>query len=266
MLFESIRQSIINTWDLCPERVRRRWVLGDIIPPGIAAKIGTGVHKGAEINHKQKINTREDAPEDVICDAARDAYIESVQAGVFFPPEEKGSAKKQLSNGIDITVNLAKLYRRELAPRIFPVMVEKWIKTHHDLVPIPFTGTLDVYTEDDWLPDFKTAAKKWPQSRADASPQATIYNELILEETGKYPNLLTFEVLVKKKEPEIQEVITKRTRSDFDALAIRVGAMIESIQAGIFPPAQIGHWTCSPRYCGYYWTCKYIPEHKKNTK
>lgn len=247
-MIEYINQTLINSWDMCPERVRRRWIEGDIIPPGIAAKIGTGVHKGAEVNHLAKIISGEDEPLDVITDAARDGYVKSLQDGVFFPPDERSTAKKQLEEGVDVTVQLASIYRSDLAPQISPALVEKKITMSVDEIDHPFIGTIDVYTKDGWLPDLKTAAKKWPKGRAEASPQATLYNELIKHETGEYPSKLSFEVFVKNNKPELQSVQAERNPEDFDVLIKRVRIMEQMITAGIFPPATVGHWCCSPRY------------------
>jgi hypothetical protein len=44
----------------CGEQYRRRYLENEIIPPGISARIGSGVHKAAEINFRAKIQTGED--------------------------------------------------------------------------------------------------------------------------------------------------------------------------------------------------------------
>ncbi len=38
-MIEYINQTLINPWSMCPERVRRRWIEGEVIPPGVAAWI-----------------------------------------------------------------------------------------------------------------------------------------------------------------------------------------------------------------------------------
>lgn len=262
-MIEYINQTLINSWSLCPERVRRRWINGEIIPPGIAARIGTGVHKGAEVNHKAKVVSGQDEPESVVKDAARDGYVKAIEEGVFFPPDEASTAKKQLAEGVDVTVSLAGLYRNQLAPEIKPALVEKRISMEVEGVDYPFTGTVDVYTSDNWLPDLKTAARKWPDKRADSSPQFTLYNELVKHETGRYPAKMSVEVFVKTKEVKHQRIEAYRRPEDFEVLAERVKLMLKMINAGIFPPAEPGAWQCSPKYCGYWWSCPHIPNYKK---
>ena len=106
-MIDYVNQTLINAWQMCGERVRRRWIEGDIIPPGIAARIGTGLHAGAEINHRAKLNTGVDEPLDVVQDAARDGYVKSLDNGVYFPPDELFSAKRQLTEGVDTVTGLA---------------------------------------------------------------------------------------------------------------------------------------------------------------
>lgn len=262
-MIEYINQTILNAWTLCPERVRRRWIEGEIIPPGIAARIGTGVHQGAEVNHRAKMISGKDEPESVVKDAARDGYVKSIQDGVFFPPDEASTAQKQIAEGVDSTVNLAGLYHKDLAPKIQPALTEKTIKMAADGLEIPFIGTVDVYTQDRWLPDLKTAARSWPEDRAHNAYQITLYNELVAHELGEYPAKLSIEVLVKTKTPKTQSIETSRKPGDFDVLVQRAKLMMQMIEAGFFPPADPSSWSCSPKYCGYYWTCPYIPAHKK---
>ncbi len=260
---EYINQTLIGMWTRCPEQVRRRYIEGETIPPGIAARIGTGVHKGAEVNHLAKIVSGKDEPLSVIQDAARDGYVKSIQDGVFFPPDKAASARKEIAEGVDTTVTLATLYGTSAAPKIKPAIVEKTITMAVDGIDRPFIGTVDVYTVDRWMPDLKTGAKKWPQSRADSSAQFTLYNELIRHETGEYPTRLSAEVFTKTKEPAHQSLETTRCPEDFDALIKRVHVMMRMIDAGIFPPADPDSWMCQMAYCGYFLSCPYIASHRK---
>lgn len=262
-MIEFISQSMMNQWFRCPESFRRRWIEGDIIPPGIAARIGTGLHKGAEVNHRAKVITGEDEPLSIIQDAARDCYVKTVRnEGVFFPPDELSSARKQLLEGIDTTVALAKLYRESFAPKVLPYLIEERLTLDRPGLPIPFAGTIDLLTNDNWLPDIKSAEKKWPSGKADTEIQATLYRELVRERTGSYPNKISFEVFTKSK-LEHHSFETTRTPEDFELLVRAAAAILKSIQAGIFHPAQPGAWNCGAKWCGYWWTCPWVPEHRK---
>jgi hypothetical protein len=267
-LINYINQTLIKSWAMCGETVRRRWIEGEVIPAGIAGRVGTGLHRGAEVNHKAKLLSGQDVPMDTIQDAARDAYVRAVRdEGVFIPLDEAPSARKQISEGLDTTIALAGLYRSDLAPQVRPILVETTLFMDHPELPVPFRITLDVLSRNgqgEWWLDLKNSARKWPQGQADTDVQATLYNEVIAHNRGRYPSKLSFEIFTRTKEPAHHRLETSREPADFQALVSRVKIMLRQIEAGIFPPAEPGHWKCSPKYCGYWWTCPHIPAHRKN--
>lgn len=262
-MIEYINQTLINSWAMCGERVRRRWIEGDIMPPGIAARIGTGVHAGADINYSQKIKSGVDEPLSVVLDASRDGYKKALKDGVFFAPEDQAGARTQIEGGVDAVVSLATLYREECAPYVQPIQVENEIYLDVEGIELPFRGRLDVLDNTHALRDIKTAARKWSQGKADTAAQPTLYRELVKADTGEYPTNLIYDIFTKTKKPAYQKLETFRSQDDFDVLKLRVKAMMASINAGIFPPAEPGHWCCSQRWCGYYFSCPHIPAHKK---
>jgi PD-(D/E)XK nuclease superfamily len=263
MSLRFISQTMINQWDRCPAQFEKVQIEGIRIPPGIAARIGTGTHAGADVNHRAKIITGEDEPLDVVLDAARDGYLHAVvDGGVFVPHEELSSAKQQISDGLDMTVKLARLYRESLAPQIQPRYVEEEIYLAHPDLPVPFRGTIDVLTKDHWWIDIKTAERKWANGRADHEVQATLYWALVKEKTGKPPSRMTFEVLTRSK-LEHQTNETTRTKEDMDLLVRKTKLIVQAIEAGIFLPAQPGSWICSPKFCGFWWSCEHVPSHRK---
>ena len=257
-MIETIHQSMIGQFFRCPEQFRRRYIEEDIIPPGIAARIGSGMHKGAEINHKSKLLTGMDEPLSVCQDAARDEYKRLIfDHGVFFPKEELSSAKKQLAKGIDTTVGLTESYHKNLAPRIQPIMVEKKIYYKDPDIEIPFVGTVDLLAKPNWLADMKSAARKWPENKIKTDMQMTIYRELLKAETGKYPSKMTVEVFTKTKDFGYQTLVAERDEKDWVLLKKRVQSMLKMIKAGCFPPCDPSGWVCSPRWCGFYQSCNY---------
>ena len=247
----------------CGEQWRRRYLEGEIIPPGIAARVGTGVHKAAETNFKQKIKTGQDMPLDAVQDCAAEAYNKALQDGVFFAPDEVPGAKKAMAEGKDSAVALATVFRQQLAPTITPRFVEHKVTLELEGVPLPIITILDCYTEDNKLRDLKTSGKKWSEDKAHTSPQPTAYRESIKQETGEYPEELLFDVLVNNKTPVLQTIPTIRGNDDRAILTRHFCIMTDSINAGIFPPAQPDHWCCSMKFCGYFFTCPHIPAHRK---
>jgi hypothetical protein len=255
--------SQLGTFQRCGEQWRRRYIEEEVIPPGIAARIGTGVHKAAETNYKSKMQTGQDMPLDAVQDCAAEAYAKALQDGVFFAPEEASGAKLAMAEGKDTAVSLATLFHKQLAPQIIPALVEERITLEIPGVALPIMAILDLYTEDKALRDLKTTGKKWSDDKAHTSPQPTVYREAIREVTGEYPARLVFDVLVSTKTPVLQTIETVRADEDLQVLVRQFQIMTASIQAGIFPPAQADSWICSQKWCGYYFSCPHIPAHRK---
>jgi len=241
----------------CPAQFERRYIHGEIIPPGISARRGSATHKAAQVNHAQKLNSHEDLPVDALQDAARDEYVRLVtDRGVFIPKDQIGEKEKLLGAGLDAATRLTKLYRETLAPEIQPIMVEQRLEFDAGL-KLPLVGIVDVLTEDHWMPDLKTADKAKPAGEADKSLQLTFYSGLVANHVGKWPDKISLEILVNNKEPKLQSLETVRGPEHWKNLMLRVQLMIAQIQTGLFPPCDPGAWICSPRWCGYWDSCRY---------
>jgi hypothetical protein len=254
---EAITQSMLGMFLRCPHQFERRYLRGEIIPPGIAARRGSATHKAAQINHEQKLHSQEDLPVEALQDAARDYYLRLIQGeGVFIPKDQLAEKDTLLARGLDATVRLTQLYRESLAPAIQPLLVEEQLTLDAGL-DLPLQGTIDVLTTDHWLPDLKTADKSKGPKEADYSLQLTFYAGLVAHQTGQWPEKISLEVLVNNKEPKLQSLPTTRGPAEWANLLVRIHLMLAQIETGLFPPCDPGAWICSPQWCGYFWTCKY---------
>lgn len=262
-MIEHLSVSQLEMFSRCGEQYRRRYIEGEIVPPGIAARIGSGVHAAAEKNWREKMRTGADLPLDAVQDAAADAYDKALLDGVFFAPDEAPSASIAMAEGKDTAVSLAALFRRELAPTITPALVEEKIYLDLPGVELPIVTILDLYTRDKSLRDLKTSGKKWVEDRAHSSNQPTAYREAVKQATGEYPASLCFDVLVNTKTPALQTLATTRTVMDTVILAQKFQFMCAAIKAGVFMPAQPDSWCCSMKFCGYFFTCPHIPARRK---
>lgn len=168
-----------------------------------------------------------------------------------------------MAQGKDTAIKLACLYRRELAPTFKPIWVEEKIYLDLPEVDLPIVTILDLYTEDKCLRDLKTASKKWTEDKAHSSDQPTAYREAIKQRSGEYPQSISFDVLVSSKTPALQCIPTTRNDDDLAVLARKFQRMLLAIRAGIFLPAEPCAWICSPKFCGYWFTCPYVPPHRK---
>jgi hypothetical protein len=254
---EAITQSMLGMFLRCPHQFERRYLRGEIIPPGIAARRGSATHKAAQLNHEQKLHTQTDLPLADLQDAARDHYVTLIKEdGVFLPKEQLSDKDKLLAAGLDATVRLTTLYREALAPSIQPLLVEEPLTCEVGLA-LPLKGTIDVLTTDHWLPDLKTADKSKGPKEADYSLQLTFYAGLVAQRTGTWPQRISLEVLVNTKAAKLQSLPTSRGPEDWRNLVQRVHLMVAQMEAGLFPPCDPSAWICSPTWCGYFGTCTY---------
>jgi hypothetical protein len=253
----AITQSMLGMFLRCPHQFERRYLQGEIIPPGIAARRGSATHKAAQINHEQKLHSQEDLPVADLQDAARDHYVKQInEEGVFIPKNQVAEKARLLAAGFDAAIRLTRLYREALAPDIQPTLVEEQL-THDAGLDLPLQGTIDVLTADHWLPDLKTADKSKGPGEANHSLQLTFYAGLVAQQTGKWPEKISLEVLVNNREPKLQSLPTSRGPADWANLLLRIQLMLAQIHTGLFPPCDPNAWSCSPQWCGYFWTCKY---------
>jgi hypothetical protein len=227
-------------------------------PPGIAAIRGTGVHKASELNFRQKIGSKQDMPVSDIQDAARDSFVAAARDGVFLPGADLSEQQTIIDKALDQTVTLAGLYGERLAPQIQPVMVEQWLDFQIPDTGIKVVTILDVLDESGWLPDLKTSTKSKSQNDADINLGLTAQS-LALTSNGQPPAKISLENLVYKKTPELQSLTTTRTKADFDQFLFLGWEMLGDLKAGRFKRAPVGHWICTPKWCGFWGTsdCRY---------
>jgi len=255
--------SQLDMFNRCGEQWRRRYIEQEIIPPGIAARVGTGVHRAAEIHNRTKAKTGNDMPLDAVLDCAAEAYGKALQDGVYIAPDEVSGARIAMAEGKDSAVRLASVWHKEVGTRIMPALVEEKIVIELPGVDLPIITILDCFTADKTLRDTKTSSRRWTTDKAHTSMQATAYRESVKVATGDYPEKIIFDVLVNNATPVLQLVETERSEMDTAILSRRFRTMLASIRAGIFMPAEPDSWICSPKFCGYWHSCPYIPAHKK---
>lgn len=263
-----LNQSQIQQWMKCPEQHRRRWVEGDIIPPGSALVRGTAIHVGAEVNFKQKIDTKKDMPAKDIVEAAVATIGSRIRTeGLWIPPKQEDEGKAKVINGIEKEViALTNLYAAEVAPHYQPIAVEQEMTFKVDgLEGVEIGGRIDTISDAQEVVDLKSYSKLANEDQMNADPQPTMYALLKLLKTGTPARSVNMEILVLKKEPEHQRIEIVKRKADFVALLEQVKSIAGAIKAGVAPGAygQMGAWWCSKNQCGYWKTCRFVPEHKR---
>lgn len=254
-----ISPSQINLYTKCGEAWRRRYIKKEIVPPGVAMVKGTSVHKGAELNFKQKIETRQDLKLKEVVDYSVASFETTIMTdGLLLNQEETLIGRsKVVGSAKDETAKLSKLYIEESAPLYQPKHVEVTARiplpsSSHDLLSIA-----DVITEHDEVIEYKTG-KRWSQEKADNEPQLTFQAVTFRALTGRDPKRIRVENLVNNIKPVRNPVDTTRNADDYQALINRINAVLDGINKNVFAPANPGGWWCAKNWCGYWSTCPYV--------
>ncbi|MEW6443188.1 MAG: PD-(D/E)XK nuclease family protein [bacterium] len=255
-MIDHISPSMLGTWLRCGEQFRRRYIEDERIPPGVSARRGSAVHKVAELNYTHKKLTGEDMPLADLKDACRDEYVRLIRdEGVYFPPQLLPEKAGLLNRSLDEALKATALFRSEIAPRVTPLETE--LPVEEDLgFGLPVVGILDLVEPEGRLSDLKVMDRKG-QEWADRELQPTFYCALWHAKTGQWPAAFRFDLIVPNKTPVHVELTTQRTPKDLEVLARYVRNFLKDLEAGVFRPADPGHWVCRPLYCGYYMTCPY---------
>ena len=249
--------SSIDTYLKCGEQFRRRYILGERIPPGIAILKGKSVHGAAEVNFKQKIASRKDLKVSDMVQAAAASFEKSVSDGLQFTPEEESEGKANVLGKVkDRSIVLTQLFAASVAPQYQPALVEEKVVIEMPHSPFDLLGYIDMADDKDRIMDLKTTGKSKTQDEADQSNQLTYYAAAYQIKTGRKPSSVRLDVLVDKKTPEHQQIETGRDFPDFERLAAKVDMVAKGIKAEVFLPPPPGSWACSQKFCGYWSTCK----------
>jgi RecB family exonuclease len=255
-----VRQSSLGKFDLCGERYRRAEVAGEKDLAGSAALRGSGLHWAAQRNHEQKLQTEKDLPKKELADLAAFG-VEKKRADEGFrltPDEETIGSTVVLARTVDAAVRMSDVYAERSAPQIKPHLIEKTISV---LLPggVRLKGTLDLSTIDKRIKDFKTTTRSKSQFDADHSFQFTMYGELYRALTGDQPTGFDMEQFVDlKRGVEYRPLATTRGEADRKVLINRVNMLVGARKAGVYHPAPVGSWQCSPKWCSFWDSCPYV--------
>ncbi len=269
-MITELTQSSINMFFKCGVQFENRYVRGLIIPPGVAARKGSGVHEGARYNYQHVIDCGKKAPLDEVKDATRDKFTTLCnEFGVFMTAEDEVNKDQIIGVALDESVNSASYYHKKLAGTHKKIkLLEKRLKADIGL-PLPISGQPD-FVDDKSMVDIKTG-KRWAKGREDGEIQPTIY-KMLLRHNGYGDMPAKYEILTNlknapKDNPALWDKKLKvfgetreafRTEEDEKILIRKINVMIKMLERGDFLPAAPGSWWCSKNWCGYHSICPYI--------
>lgn len=247
--------SQLETYWRCPQQYYRRYICGEIIPPGIAMLTGTGYHRGIEANMRQKIETHRDLPAKEIADIAVAAFETAAAGGYTLTPDESPAA---IGEAKDDVATMAVFHATEQAPDYQPIQVEAAKRLVLPNASRDLVGIIDLVDNQGRIVDFKSANRRKSQQEADASTQLSVYAAAYHVETGELPAEVRLDVVVKNKSPVRQVLVSSRTERDFEVLCNRINVTLDAIEKGAFPPCSPDSYVCSRRFCGYSFNCPYF--------
>jgi hypothetical protein len=247
----------------CGEQFRRRYIEDERVPPGVALGRGRSVHKSNELNMRQKVASARDLPESDLLDCTRDEYVSTFKnEGVFLTKTELPQKKQLLNAGLNEALRATRIYRKSVAPDIQPIEVER--KFNIDIgLDLPLLGYMDIESKA-VINDLKTTARKKGPNSINEEIQPDFYSLVRLKETGEKVTF-RFNYLITRKsgndEAQAQSKIS--SQRDFAALIAKMKNFCEFLKAGVFMPANPMSWWCDERYCGYWSTCRYVGNGKR---
>lgn len=238
----------------CPEQYRRRYVMGDIIPPGVAQVRGQTVHAVAA-----EALRRQQAGRSMTAEEARDlaaTHWDSIVAAEGFrmtvSDQEEG-----ISPGVgkDQAVQGASVYVEHVAPTIDPLWVETKVTLRAE---VEVVGVIDCLERSGTVRELKTSTRRPRDGVAETSVQLTLYAALADQALGEGESRpVVYDAVVVGPRPTVVSLRSRRTVEDRRRLERTLAHAIRGIQAGAFPPAHEGAWWCAPKWCGYWSTCPY---------
>lgn len=260
-----LHQSQLDMLAKCGVMYKRRYIDGEIVPPGVALLVGTATHRSVELNLRHKARTGELLPTEEIIDSVRDDFTNRWdQEGVRLDSDEVlRGANAVKGSAIDLSIALATLHATDVAPNIIPISekhVERKFVIELPGYPVDLAGKIDVQ-EARGPRDTKTVSKTPSQVDVDCSMQLSMYAAAVhVLDDQPFPIQVTVDSLVKTKTPKAVSLTAQRDEADVGRVLRRVERAVEIIESGQFTPAQAdgpSAWVCSKRWCGYAETCPF---------
>jgi len=251
--------SQLNMFLRCGEQYRRRYVEGEIIPPSGSLVRGSCCHKGEEHNFRQKIGSQQDLPLADVLDVFSTAWEEQKYSIAFTEDELAGqSPTKALGAWKDSGTALVKVYQEQVAPTTRPTHVEQGFTICFDGGFPDLIGFIDRIDAATIIADQKHVGRSPSAGAVETDAQMTTYDLGFRAAFGRKPTELVRECAVATKVPKtVVQRCGPRDDAALNHLLWRFEAFVAALEKGVFLPASNGHWCCSPKWCGYYHTCKY---------
>ena len=242
---EHISVTQLKMYLRCPLQYFLRYGCGLKVPPTGDMLLGRTVHQAISDNYKQKLMSYEDLSLSDMTDIFDYHWEQETKEVEFKPNEDPGKLKDQ---GID----LIKAYHENISPTIQPLEVERGFLIENGNDILPLKGYIDLIDDQGIIIDHKTSKKSYPPNSAEKDLQLTAYALAYRQLYGEEENGVRLDVMVRTKQPKIQQLSGKRTVDDINRF-LRIARQVEQgINGEVFYPNE--GYMCN--ICGYGEMCK----------
>lgn len=235
----------LKTFLRCPLKYSLKYIEKIEVPYPSALTLGRSVHYALEENYMQKLDTKRDLPLEQLLEFFSDGWEQGLPYTDFGEHENPGSIK-------DDGVKLLKVYHEMVAPKIQPALVEQEFGLIFKPLNYGLLGSIDLVDIDDCIIDHKTAKRSMTEGAANTDIQLSAYSLGYRELEGKPEKGLRFDVMIRTKEPKIQQLTTTREDKDLYRFLKLLEHAGTAISTGIYYPNE--NFTCPG--CEYKEFCK----------
>lgn len=232
--------SAINSYINCSLQYFFKYVEG--LKPShtsICLPFGTAYHTARAFVANAKFANAHLKRQDISLEEAVAIFADSFHAGIAQTEDlkaDEGETAALEETGMRMVESLF----NSLDPKEIVIETNKAFIVPVENVDTPLIGELDMLTRNPdngrlRIVDFKTAARKWPEDKAQKDLQASAYCMAFNAEYNTIPEF-RFEICTKTKKPEIQILDTERTEQDFAKFANIVRAVDHGIKSKVFIP------------------------------
>lgn len=236
-----------NTYKKCPKAYEFSYVEGIKIPPSGILLSGTSVHHGVEQAHVHVIEKGTAPVLDDVKSSISDYFeAEKETVGEWEEGYDAGSTKDKVLRGYEV-------YHRQALPKVKPVAAEQAFVKRIGTVPmVGFIDLIDAPKPGEMVvADLKTGKASWSQADLDKDVQFSIYSIVTGIRDVRLDNLV-----FKKAGPDFSQKYSTQTDQGLRNVVEDVEETADLIKRGVFPKTSIDHWSCNPKWCGYWSQCR----------
>ncbi|MEW6009629.1 MAG: PD-(D/E)XK nuclease family protein [Candidatus Omnitrophota bacterium] len=238
----------INMYLRCGLQYYLRYVEGIKIPPKAIISLGQSFHQTTRFNYTDKIKTGQDKALSELTDYFVEDFFNRKSQTIWQEDEKPDDFIKE-------GVSLITLAREQRFPEVQPKEVEHEFIIPFENVDYSLMGFIDLIDQYGIIRDNKTSSKSYTEEQVKTDMQLTCYAYANNVNNPQLTQRVGFDIFVKTKTPKIQVLEGTRSYQDYKRFLTIVGIVADGIFKNVFLPASLGHWACSPDWCGYWDRC-----------